>query len=385
MKVLFVDQTGQLGGGELSLLDVIRGTSHTAEVVLFTDGPFRKLLEEIPVPVHLLSAGTAGEVRREAGLSALLSAGPSFLRLRGELAKISRNFDVIYANSQKAFLVSALAKSGNQPLIWHLRDMLNAEHFSGMMRRVAVFTGNRAADLVVANSKATLNSLMESGGHSEKTTVIYNGIDSAPFDVIDERAVQELRRELGLDGKFVVGAFGRLSPWKGQHVLLDALPALPGVHAVIVGDALFGEQDYVELLHSKVKQNGLEGRVHFLGFRRDTAALMRVVDVVAHTATSPEPFGRVIVEGMLATRPVIATRAGGALEILRDEETGLLVTPGDSESLRAAIGRLQTDPDFSAQLAARGRKSAVQDFSVSGMVRSIDGAIERLGQKVRRT
>ena len=380
MKVLFVDQTGQLGGGELSLLDIVRRTSHTAEVVLFSDGPFRKLLEEIPMPVHLLATGSAGEVRREAGIASLLFAGPAFVELRNKLAKIAKGFDVIYANSQKAFLVSALAKRPGQPLIWHLRDMLQADHFSSIMRRLAVFAGNHAADLVISNSQATLDSLIASGGKREKSIVIYNGISPGPFDAFSCSMVEELRKELGWQGKFVVGAFGRLSPWKGQHVLIEAVARLPGVHVAIIGDALFGEKDYVESLHALVKKNELSDRVQFLGFRRDIPRLMRSVDIIAHTATAPEPFGRVIVEGMLASRPVIATRAGGAMEILRDGETGILVTPGNAEELQKAIIRLKTDSDLLTQLARQGRQSALSDFSVEKMARSIDTTLTRFSR-----
>ncbi|GGH09227.1 glycosyltransferase [Silvibacterium dinghuense] len=379
MKVLFVDQTGQLGGGELSLLDLIRGTGHTAEVVLFTDGPFRKLLEEIPVRVHLLSAGGAGEVRREAAMGALLSAIPSFLQLRNKLAHIARDFDVIYANSQKAFIVSALAKQSRQPLLWHLRDMLSAEHFSKLLRKVAVFTGNHAADLIVANSEATLESLVASGGRRDKATVIYNGISPAPFDSISDEQVLEIRKKLGWEGRFVAGAFGRLSPWKGQHILLDAITSIPTLHVAIVGDALFGEKDYAESLRIQAQQHGIEDRVHFLGFRRDIPELMRAVDVVAHTATAPEPFGRVIVEGMLAKRPVIATRAGGALEIVRDKENGLLVSPGDSAALATALMQLQNHSELRVRLATNGRLSAEREFSIQGMIHGIDQAIHQLG------
>ena len=380
MKVLFVDQTGQLGGGELSLLDIVRGTSHTAEVVLFSDGPFRKLLEEIAVQVHLLTAGGAGEVRREAGIASLLSAGPAFVELRNKLAKIAKGFDVIYANSQKAFLVSALAKRPGQPLIWHLRDMLQADHFSSIMRRVAVFAGNHAAELVIANSQATLESLVASGGKREKSIVIYNGISPDPFDAVSCSMVEELRKELGWQGKFVVGAFGRLSPWKGQHVLIDAVAGLSGVHVAIIGDALFGENEYVESLHTLVQKHALSDRVQFLGFRRDIPRLMRSIDIIAHTATAPEPFGRVLVEGMLASRPVIATRAGGAMEILRDGETGILVTPGNAEELQKAIIRLKTDSDLLTQLARQGRQSALSDFSVEKMTRSIDTTLTRFSR-----
>jgi glycosyltransferase involved in cell wall biosynthesis len=375
MKVLFVDQTGKLGGGELSLLDLVRGTAHPCEVVLFSDGPFRELLEQIPVTVHLLAEGETGRVRREAGVTSLLSAGPSFLKMRQDLATLAEGFDILYANSQKAFIVSALAKRPGQKLIWHLRDMLNAEHFSSLMRRVAVLAGNRAADLIIANSEATRESLQLSGNRNPNVRVIYNGISSEPFDAIRTNDIACLRAQLGWEGKFVVGAFGRLSPWKGQHILLEAASQLPDIHIAIVGDALFGEYEYAQSLRELVTKHHLERRVHFLGFRKDIPLLMRSVDAVVHTATAPEPFGRIIVEGMLATRPVIASSAGGALEILSDGDTGLLVAPGDVTALRDSIEKLRCGEVLAKSLAERGRQCALKNFSVETMISGVDRAI----------
>jgi glycosyltransferase involved in cell wall biosynthesis len=375
MKVLFVDQTGQLGGGELSLLDIVRGTGHSCEVALFSDGPFRGMLEQIPVPVHLLSEGATAGVRREGGLSSLLSAAPSLVRLRNSLARLADNFDVLYANSQKAFVLSALARNSKQKLIWHLRDMLSAEHFSSFMRRIAVFAGNHTADLIIANSAATCESLQLSGNRNPSVTVIYNGIHPEPFDRVQDSEIRALRSELGWQGKFVVGAFGRLSPWKGQHILLEAASTLPDLHIAVVGDALFGEDDYAHSLRQLVMTHHLEQRVQFLGFRKDIPLLMRSVDVVAHTAVAPEPFGRILVEGMLASRPVIASRAGGALEILRDQDTGLLVPPRDVPALRNAIDSLRRDPSLAWNLAERGRRWAMRHFTVSNMNQAVDRAI----------
>jgi glycosyltransferase involved in cell wall biosynthesis len=385
VKILYVDQTGQLGGGELSLLDLIRTSPFEAEVALFADGPFREALELRGVRVHLLLGGSVGGIRREAGIGSILGAGPALLGLRSRLARLAKGFDVLYANSQKAFLLCALARRRGQPLIWHLRDMLTADHFSPTLRKIAVTVGNHAASVVIGNSQATADSFIQSGGHPDKIVVVYNGISSDAFDTVTEEEVARTRRELELTGKFLVGVFGRLSPWKGQHILLEAVASLPDVHAVLIGDALFGEDAYVEMLRARAACSDLAGRVHFLGFRRDVATLLKCMDIVAHTSTSPEPFGRVIVEGMLACRPVIATRAGGAMEILNDGETGLLVGTGSVLELGDAIVRLRSDLVLAHRLASAGRTKAVTDFSVSTMAAGITKVITGLQSPVCRT
>jgi glycosyltransferase involved in cell wall biosynthesis len=104
--------------------------------------------------------------------------------------------------------------------------------------------------------------------------------------------------------------------------------------------------------------------VHFLGFRTDVPVLMRAVDVLVHTSTAPEPFGRVIAEGMLAERAVIATAGGGASEIVRAGVTAWQVAPNDPAALAAAIRDVLASPARAREIAAAGRKDALARFTL---------------------
>lgn len=167
----------------------------------------------------------------------------------------------------------------------------------------------------------------------------------------------------------MAGIFGRLARWKGQHIALEALAKLPDAHLAIVGSALFGDDaDYAAQLRRRATELGIAARIHFMGFRDDIPALMKAMDVVIHASTAAEPFGRVIVEAMLARRPVIATAAGGVLEIVTDGVTGLLVKPNDPAALTATLKRLQRDPGFGNTLGARGYQQAVTRFGLKAYV-----------------
>jgi glycosyltransferase involved in cell wall biosynthesis len=198
------------------------------------------------------------------------------------------------------------------------------------------------------------------------------------FDGIHPERIAKLRKEIGSDIRPTVGIFGRLSPWKGQHILLEALSTLPLVHVALVGDALFGETAYLEILKARAAQPDIAGRVHFLGFRRDVPELMKSMDIVVHSSVSAEPFGLVIVEGMLARRPVIATRAGGVEEIIRHGESGILVTPGSVSELRAAMEALLADPEAAKRIAQAGRQRAEDVFSLESLFRGISAVINEL-------
>ncbi len=377
-RILFVDHVGVLGGAELSLLDIARYFKESSRVVLFEDGPFRERLEQAGVHVHVLPApGAVARVAREGGLTADLRAAPGVLRLAGRLARRARGFDVLYANSQKSMIVAAVAGLlARRPVVWHLRDLMTADHFSRGHRWVTTCVANTLVARVIANSQATCRAFVESGGRAERVATVHNGIDPAPFDAVDGDDVERLRKEWAPEGAPLIGVFSRLAPWKGQHVLIEALRHVPpasagagSAHVLLVGDALFGEEArYAEALRRQVRRLGLAGRVHFLGFRDDVPQLMRAVDVVAHTSTAPEPFGRVIVEGMLAGRPVVATKAGGALEVVEDGATGLLVPPDAPHVLGEALQQLLTCPDLAARLARDGRAAARRRFSMQQML-----------------
>jgi glycosyltransferase involved in cell wall biosynthesis len=376
--VLFVDHAGVLGGAELSLLDIAVAFGAGSETLLLADGPFRSALEKRGVKVSVESLRALKNVKKETripGPAALTDA----LRISRHVARHAKLHRLIYANSQKAFVVSAAAGLlARRPVVWHLRDILAPPHFSGTNVRAAVTLANLRAARVIANSRATAAAFIAAGGHGSLVRVVHNGIDPAPFDAVTPEAVASTRAALGIPaGAFVVSLFGRFHPWKGQQVLLDALTRLPNVHALFVGAPLFGEEPFASALQAQAAKTGVAGRAHFLGFRADIPELMRASDAVVHASVYPEPFGRVIVEGMLAQRPVIATRAGGVTEIL-DDETGMLVPPNDSVAMAAAIESLQSDPARAAQIAMRGAARARAEFSAAAMVRNVEEAVRDL-------
>jgi glycosyltransferase involved in cell wall biosynthesis len=377
-RILFVGQTGALGGAELVQLDIARHFRDRCQVALLADGPFRARLAAAGVKVSVLAAGAGMlQVSRQGGKLRALSAVPAAIATAWRLAGLARGCDVIYPYSQKAAVVAMLAgRLAGRPVVWHLHDILSAAHFGTLQRRVAVTLGNRLARHVIANSAATRDAFVACGGDPARITVVPNGIDAAPFTTPSAAEIAALRTGLGIAGVTTVGLFGRLAPWKGQHVLIAALPALPGVQALIVGDALFGEQDYRDSLKAQAAALGVADRVHWLGFRTDVPALMRAVDVVLHTSTAPEPFGRVLVEGMLARRPVIATRDGAATEVL-GAQYAHLVRPGDPDDLAAAIRRvLAIAPAEAAAQAEAGFVRASRLFSAERMCAGIADVID---------
>jgi glycosyltransferase involved in cell wall biosynthesis len=267
-------------------------------------------------------------------------------------------------------------------LIYHLHDIVSSDHFSATNHRIIITLANRSS-LIIANSQASRDAFIQAGGCADCIHVVYNGF--RPENYIQAAERDRLRQQLNLSNRFVVGNFSRLSPWKGQHVLIEALSQCPtNVCALLVGDALFGEDDYVAKLHQLAKTLGLEDRVQFLGFRHDIPQLMAACDLVAHTSTVPEPFGRVIVEAMLCGTPVIASAAGGAQELLENGRTGWLCPSGDVHSLAELINYYSiANPLLLSTVAVNAQGEATERFNLQNTNQKIGDLLQKL-QKFER-
>jgi glycosyltransferase involved in cell wall biosynthesis len=377
-SVLFVDQSGQLGGAEFALLQLAGSCIARSEVVLLSDGPFRRRLEALGARVQVLNdARVSGILRQASGLNCLRVV-PGIVRQVRAIAARARTFDVLFLNTQKALVLGALGKPlHRKPVIWYQHDILTREHFGRVQLSVIKWLVRFAVDQVIANSQASKRSLTAlTGIAADSVPVIYNGIDAGAFKCIDGTDMAALRRRLGLpEHAWLAGLFGRLASWKGQHIALEALARLPGVHLVLVGAPLFGEDAYAQHLHEQAETLGVADRVHFAGFQDDVPAWMKAMDVILHTSTEPEPFGRVIVEGMAAARPVIAAAAGGVTEIVRHQRNGWLVKPGDVAALADAIGALRADPAMAQRLADQALADAQNEFSVDQYLQRMMQAI----------
>jgi glycosyltransferase involved in cell wall biosynthesis len=158
-------------------------------------------------------------------------------------------------------------------------------------------------------------------------------------------------------------------------VLIEALALLPGVHALLVGTALFGDEAYADGLRRRAALMNLVDRIHFLGFRNDVPQLMSVANVVVHTSGAPDPFGRVLVEGMLAKRPGVPSRAGGIADIIEDRTSGVLVPPADPGDLAHALADLLNDNAQAGRIAANRHERANCHSPLDAMLGRIEQEI----------
>ncbi len=376
-RVVVLDHTAELGGAELALarlLEALRGGPFDTGVVLFSDGPLVARMRGLGVPVVVEpldpAVATLGRhaLTRPDSLARGGRAGLGLVRRLGAVLR-AQGTDLVVANSLKSAVVgAALARTTGLPFVWHLHDRVSSDYLPAPAATGVRALARHAPHRLVVNSAATLATVapLPAG----RAVLAYPGLPEAAFD--DVR---------GAPGEVpVVGMLGRVSPTKGQHLLLEAAAALrrSGVAARyrIVGSALFGEDDYERGLRRRAHDLGLDDVVDFAGWVDDPAAALRSFDVLVHASPVPEPFGQVVVEAMAAGVPVIGTDAGGVTEVLdpaggtppgpvRRTALGQLVRPGDATALEAAIRWTLENPDGARNAAVAARKSARERFTVA--------------------
>ena len=188
--------------------------------------------------------------------------------------------------------------------------------------------------------------------------MVYLGTESSN---IDQRIVEELKKEHKTNGEFIVGIVGRIEEGKGQYKVIEAISKLHdfNIKAVIVGSAM--EDDYLKELEQKVKDLGLQEKVIFTGFTKNVNEYMQIFDINV-LATENETFGLVVIEAMANKVPMIATNKGGPLEIISDGKDGLLFD-GTSEDLAVQIQKLFENEEFKNKLAQAGYNTVMDRFN----------------------
>jgi glycosyltransferase involved in cell wall biosynthesis len=223
----------------------------------------------------------------------------------------------------------------------------------------------RLYDAVIAISRAIQEALVSQGVPAAKVRCVRSAVDPAPFVGPCER--EAFLGEFDLEPSVrVVGMAAQFIPRKGHEVLLQAVPRIleeqPDCRFL-----LFGQGPLRETLRHRVRKEGLDQHVLFPGFREDLPHLLPCLDVLAHPALK-EGLGIILLQASASGVPIVAARAGGIPEAVREGENGLLVEPADAPSLAAAVARILSDPSAAESLAAGGRELVRREFSVDRMV-----------------
>lgn len=375
--MVFVDHVARLSGGEIAMLRLLPALAEHVDihVVLGEDGPLVQRLRDAGIATKVLPLPPAlRDVRKDTvrpgavRLSALAHLPRYVLRLGHTLRALEA--DIVHTNSLKAAFYGGVAgRLARIPVVWHIRDRIAPDYLPRSAVGLVRVASRILPTAVVANSRATLETLPT----LRRSRVVYN-------PVVPDSVEGASRRRAHGAGESTAGVVGRLAPWKGQHVFLDAFAeAFRGtsVQGRIIGSAMFGEDEYAESLRLQADRLGIAGQIEFRGFREDVSAELAELDVLVHCSVLPEPFGQVVLEGMAAGVPVIAAAAGGPAELITNGVEGILTAPGDAHELALAMGRLDGNPALRSELAGAAQRRS-GEFSPERTARSVLAVYEQI-------
>jgi glycogen synthase len=231
---------------------------------------------------------------------------------------------------------------------------------------------------VICVSAATRNVLVEAGIPVADARVIHTGLDAKQY------LNGQYDHKLGSDNQNLNLLYaGRLVAEKGVDTAIKALEKLvldQDLQSIRLSVAGSESPDYENYLRDQVAQSGLNDYVSFLGHvsAEEMPKLLQKFDVILVPSTWPEPFSRMVLEGMISGLVVVATPTGGTTEILMDGENGLLFAPGDAEDLAQKIASLAADPEFRHRLALAGQRTVVERFTMTKMMDEIESYLQEV-------
>ena len=356
---------GTIGGSYFSLLYLAIGLDKTRFeplIVFHRPNPLESTFHAaglrtrvIPAPgAFNLPGGSTPIVGRISGLVQKTVNSARFLWQVWRCARILRaeRIDLLHLNNSlnrsHAWMIGA--RLAGVPCVVHERGINH--RFPRIVRLLAP-----RVDAVICISQAVRDNLVVRGITRDNLVIISNGLD--PAKVVPKRPAAAVRDALGLPaGTRLIGLVGNIKEWKGQDVLVRALPAIlarvPDVHCLFIGDTAASDKPYEHRVRALADELGVATRVAFTGYQKDVPDFINALEVAIHASVAPEPFGRVLLEAMALRKPVVGSRSGAVPEIVVDGQTGFTFEPRSADALAEAVVTLLQDGDRARRMGEAG-------------------------------
>lgn len=349
-----------LGGGEHSFLDLLSHLPSNLQAMAIVphEGELATRLKQRGVATRALPLPSI----RPWTILQVFSALNAYLRLCRQLRPT-----LVYVNgSRAAFYGAIIGRLVRIPVIWHCRIAHPDPYLDPLVTRLST--------RIVANSKATASRF--SPQFKSKIKVVYNGVDLPWLQDCNVKGHNFIE-----SGRKIILTVARATKMKRHDLVLSAFEMVAkydsDVSLVFIGTKDEWEPDWWDRLQKVTRQSPFSNRIHWLGNVEDVRPWYRTA-YISVLVSENESFGRVIVEAMACGVPVIAARSGGIPEIIRHQQDGLLVAPGNMEELQAALASLLRDQsirDHYAESALKRAENFSLDRHVARMVEVFEDAI----------
>jgi glycosyltransferase involved in cell wall biosynthesis len=394
--VVFVESAAAMGGVQFSTLYLSQHLDRTEWkpiVVCPEDGELTRACREAGVETHVLEQTGLRSTSVRVG-SRLRLPNPGAWAWNGyALSAAARKLRRFLNQTRPALVVTKglsahffggfAARKLGIPCVWHAQDFISERAF-GIYRRAFGRAARWLPTQVIADGVSIAEQLPAS--LQSRITVIHNGVDTNVFHPgLDGGPV---RRELGIPADhLVVGHMGRVTPWKGQHYLIEAFARIAGNHPnvtlLLVGSPVFDNDSYQRRLLSLVTQFSLNGRIKFAGFRHDTARVLAAMDVFAFTSIEKDTSPLALLSAMSCGLPIVAFDIAGVRELMASEDQFRLAPVADIPALGGVLSEVISDQGLRQRLAASARQQALNEFNLEKYTGRIEQVFRVALQGVR--
>jgi glycosyltransferase involved in cell wall biosynthesis len=324
LRILHVVAGAATGGAETFSQDAILGLAERGIQQ-------RVICRPHPIPLaRFAEAGIATQTQSFSPFDRLLGG-------RGRVERAARHFGADLIHAWMARAASFVPRSVECPVVGWFGGYYDLKYYGG-------------ADVFVGVTKDIAQSMVDRGAPAERVFC------NTTFGTLPDCPVIERQHfDTPADAKVVL-VLSRLHPKKGIDTILQAVASVPGLYLWVAGEGP-NRDEYLALMH----QLGIADRVRFLGWRNDRKALLEACDIVA-LPSRYEPFGTVIIEAWSMHKPLVATRAAGASQYVRDGENGLLCPIDHVQDLASCLAKIASDKALSDRLIATAYNDYQSDF-----------------------
>ncbi len=373
MRIVYLNHSGKVSGGEISLLTFFKGLKEKKEIEPIlacpAKGVLKKRAQDMGFPIVNIGSFEAGFTSNPLFF---LAYGVRLLIIARRFASIAKEFnaDLIDANSVRGGLVASVSSLFHKiPILVHVRDCVPTNKTGILTRRVIASRASR----IIANSSYVAHHFALDASMLRKIEVIYNPLDLSTFDPEKVNGSQ-FKKIFKVNGSYpLLGVVGQISPWKGLTDVIRAIPkvlsSFPEARLLVVGEPKFDTVStrydnvaYLKELESLVEELNLKKEVIFTGERSDIPEVMKAIDLLI-LASWEEPFGRTLIEAMAMEKPVISTNRGGPTEIVKNGVNGTLISSKSPEVIAQAVIELTSNRKKSEEMGRRGRKGVRRRFN----------------------
>jgi glycosyltransferase involved in cell wall biosynthesis len=364
-RILFFEKSASIGGGERVLLDIFSSLEEEVKpfVILGERGPIISRLRDSNIPFEIIPIGKYTFVRKNicdfVKFTYFSSKVP--YKFVGYARKIKA--DCLYVNDVLLIpWVSIVGYFLKIPVILHIHHQLVDRNSRKLVEIIGKMNILKKIICVSEGIRKQFPPLLN------KSTVIYNGVDTELFH--PSQSIRKMVREkMKIDENTVVIAnVGYIMPPKGQDFLLRVFKDLLNQHKIdlmllFVGNPHPRYKNYFKDLIRFVKENELNGKVKFLGFRSDIDEILKSIDILVVSSIYNEGCPMVILEAMSTGVPVVAPDSGGVPEVVIDGVTGLLYGIGKENELKKNLSKLIDDVNMRKIMGENSRKIVMEKFS----------------------